>query len=113
MKILIKLLGLLLMLLGVYFLGQNIYFTTNPSPYWSRGVKADSSILFLTSGVFMLFLLPKDAKLLGGIAIVIGITLVFWSGNVLLIPTSLWQFILSISSLTMGYKLFSSSRLRF
>jgi hypothetical protein len=55
MRFLFKLLGLILLLAGVYFLGQNIYFSTNVYPYWWRGIAADGSILFLTSGILMLF----------------------------------------------------------
>jgi len=108
-----KLAGLLLMLFGIYFLGQNIYYTTNPHPYWWRGVKADGSILSLTAGVAMLFLLPREGKILGTIAIILGVILVFLSGNVVLRPTTLWQFFVSISALTMGYKLFSGNRFYF
>ncbi|TVQ42380.1 MAG: hypothetical protein EA365_15325 [Gloeocapsa sp. DLM2.Bin57] len=113
MSILIKLLGIFLMFLGVYFLGQNIYFASSAYSFGFRGIKAGASILFLTSGVFMSFLLPKDSKIIGIIAIVIGIILVFWSGRVVLRPTTLWQFVLSMSSLTMGYKLLSSRVMRF
>ena len=108
MKILAKLLGIFLMFLGIYFLGKNIYFTNSYYSGW-RGLKAGSSVLLLTGGIGMLFLLPKDMKLLGYIAIGIGIILVFFTGNVFLKPTTLWQFVVSISSLTMGYKLFSGS----
>ena len=72
MKILTKLFGIFLMFLGIYFLGKNIYFTNSYYSGW-RGLKAGSSVLLLTGGIGMLFLLPKDMKLLGYIAIGIGI----------------------------------------
>ena len=50
MRLFARLLGLSLLLLGIYFLGQNIVFTNNISPYWWRGVAADASILFLARG---------------------------------------------------------------
>ncbi|WP_242056622.1 MULTISPECIES: hypothetical protein [unclassified Nostoc] len=62
-----------LLLAGVYFLGQNIYFTTNVYPYWWRGLAADASILFLTSGIVMLFVLPRQDKALGWAALGVGI----------------------------------------
>lgn len=99
------------MILGVYFLGQNIYFTTNPSPYWWRGIKADASILFLTSGIGLFLFMPRDGKILGAIALAIGILLVFTSSRVILNPTSLWQFFASITSLFVGYKLFAKGRI--
>ena len=72
-----RLIGLCLLLVGLYFLGQNVYFTTNPYPYWWRGIAADSSILFLTAGVMLFFALPAREKMLSIISILIGIVLVF------------------------------------
>nr|WP_216595618.1 hypothetical protein [Myxosarcina sp. GI1] len=60
MGLLIRLVGLALLLLGIYFLGQNIYFSTNSYPYWWRGIAADASIWFLTAGVLMFFVLKKQ-----------------------------------------------------
>ncbi|MEO0738717.1 MAG: hypothetical protein AAFZ35_18135 [Cyanobacteria bacterium J06649_12] len=50
LRLLIQLFGLVLMLLGIYFLGKNIFFTTNVSPYFWRGVAADASIFLLCAG---------------------------------------------------------------
>ena len=111
MRLFARLLGLGLLLLGIYFLGQNIYFSNNVSPYWWRGVAADVSILFLTAGVLMFFILPPNNKSLAGIAIAIGIVAVFISSKAILQPTSLWQFVLSLASFTGGYQLFTTGRL--
>lgn len=111
MRLFARLLGLGLLLLGIYFLGQNIYFSNNVAPYWWRGVAADVSILFLTAGVLMFFILPPNNKSLAGIAIAIGIVAVFISSKAILQPTSLWQFVLSLASFTGGYQLFTTGRL--
>ncbi|MGL5939205.1 MAG: hypothetical protein ACRC2S_02275 [Waterburya sp.] len=111
MRLLARLIGLSLLLLGVYFLGQNIYFTNNVSPYWWRGVAADTSILFLTAGVLMFFVLPRGNKSLAGVAIAFGIIAVFLSSKAILQPTSLWQFVLSLASFVSGYQLFTTGRL--
>ena len=111
MRLLTKLIGLGLLLLGIYFLGQNIYFTNNIYPYWWRGVAADTSILFLTVGVLMFFFSPRRYKSLAGWAIAIGIVAVFFSSKVILEPTSVWQFILSLASFVGGYQLFTTGRL--
>lgn len=111
MRLFARLLGLGLLLLGVYFLGQNIYFTNNVSPYWWRGVAADASILFLTAGVLMFFMLPRGNKSLAGLAIAMGIIAVFISSRAILEPTSLWQFVISLASFTGGYQLFTTGRL--
>jgi hypothetical protein len=65
MRWLLKLIGLALLLAGVDFLGQNIYFTTNVYPYWWRGIAADFSRLSLTREILMLFVLPRQDKALG------------------------------------------------
>ena len=111
MRLLLRLLGLGLLLLGIYFLGKNIYFTNNVFPYWWRGVAADVSVLFLTVGVLMFFVLPVRDKSLAGIAIAIGIVAVFISSKAILQPTSLWQFVLSLTSFVGGYRLFTTGRL--
>ena len=113
MRLFARLLGLGFLLLGIYFLGQNIVFTNNLSPYWWRGVAADASILFLTSGVLMFFVLPRRNKDYAFIAIAIGIIAIFFSSRAILQPTSLWQFVVSLASLTGGYQLFTTGRLNF
>lgn len=107
----LRLIGLALLLVGVYFLSQNIYVTTNVSPYWWRGIAADVSIIALTLGILMLFFLPRSLKEVGWIGIGIGILFVFLSSRIILNPTSLWQFCLSIASFVGGYQLFSTGRL--
>lgn len=111
MRLLARLFGLGLLFMGIYFLGQNIYFTNNVYPYWWRGVAADASVLFLTSGVLMFFILPRGNKSLAGIAVAIGIVAIFLSSKAILQPTSLWQFVLSLSSFIAGYQLFTTGRL--
>lgn len=111
MRFLLKLIGLALLLAAIYFLGQNIYFSTNVYPYWWRGIAADTSILFLTSGIIMLFVLPRQDKSLGWVALGIGIFLIFFSSRAILNPTSLWQFCLSIACFVGGYQLLTTGRL--
>jgi hypothetical protein len=105
MKFVFQLLGIGLMLLGVYFLGRNIIFTTNVSPYFWRGIAADLSVFSLTAGVIALFFLPQTAKFFGWVLIALGIVCVFLSSKAILAPTSLWQYFLSIVSITTGFKL--------
>ncbi len=111
MSIITRLIGLGVLLAGLYFLGQNIYFTTNPYPYWWRGIAADSSILALTAGIFIVMFSPRELKVLGYIAIGAGIFFIFVSSKAILNPTSLWQFCLSVACLFGGYQLLTSGRL--
>ncbi len=107
----VRLLGFALILVGIYLLGQNLYFTTNVYPYWWRGIAADGSILFLTGGIVALFFLPSDMKGVGWISMLIGILLVFFSSRAILNPTSLWQFCVSVAAFFGGYQLITTGRL--
>jgi len=111
MRLLIKLVGLTLIIGGIYLLGQNIYFVTEGSPYWWRGVAADGSILFLTFGVLLFLMMPKEGKFLGTGAIAIGILLVFLSSRAVLQPTTLWHFVGSLACFVSGYQLITTGRI--
>ncbi len=111
MRVLLKLIGLALMIYGIYLFGQNIEFTTEVSPYWWRGVSAKGSILFLTGGVLAFFFAPTEGKFLGAAAIAIGILLIFVSSRAILKPTTLWQFVGSLACFVSGYQLITTGRL--
>ena len=57
MGFLLRIVGFGLLILGIYLVGENIFFTTNVYPYWWRGISADISVLALTSGVLWPYLL--------------------------------------------------------
>lgn len=111
MALIARLIGIILIGTGIYFLGNNIIFTTNVYPYFWRGIAADGSILALIAGVMMLVFLPAKEKSWGWIPIIIGVVLVFFSSRAILNPTSLWQFLLSFAAMTVGYKLVTQGRL--
>ncbi|PHV62737.1 hypothetical protein [Cyanobacterium aponinum] len=109
-KLIFQLIGIALMLLGVYLLGKNIFFTTNTSPYFWRGIAADISVVALTLGVISIFMFPKTMKITGFVLIGFGVVFVVYSSRAVLSPTSLWQFLLSISSMVGGFKLLTDKR---
>jgi len=111
MRFLVQLIGFALILLGVYFLGRNIFFTTNVSPYFWRGIAADLSILCLVVGILWLIILPIGAKSYGWIFVAAGIIFVFASSRAILTPTSLWQFFVSFGAMAIGYRMLASGRL--
>jgi hypothetical protein len=111
MALIARLIGVILIGAGIYFLGNNIIFTTNVYPYFWRGIAADGSILALIAGVMMLVFLPAREKSWGWIPIIIGVVLVFFSSRAILNPTSLWQFLVSFASMAVGYKLVAQGRL--
>ena len=110
MRLLIKLIGFALLLWSVYLLGHNIFFTTNVSPYWWRGIAADASVVFLAMGVLVLVFLPDEFKQIGWILTAIGILSVFMSSRAILNPTSLWEFFIAFIVMALGYKMFSTGR---
>jgi len=113
MRLLLKLVGLSLVVLGIYFLGQNIFFTTQISPYWWRDVSAAASVIAILGGLTSLLFFRRATGDFGWILVMLGILLVFVSGRVILRPTSLWYFFLSFASLMAGFKLIRTGRLDF
>ncbi|MGB3205652.1 MAG: hypothetical protein WBB28_11745 [Crinalium sp.] len=113
MRFLNKLIGLALILLGIYFLGQNIIFTTHTYGYWWRNIPAGGSVISILAGILILLLAGREARDTGWILVGLGIVLVFLSGGVVLQPTSLWTFFLSFFSMIGGYKLLTRGRLDF
>jgi len=99
------------MLLGIYFPGKNIFFTTNVSPYWWRDIATDVSILLLFAGIALLVFMPLGwMKSLGWACVMGGIVCVFVSSRAILNPTSLWQFFVAMTSLMLGYRLSATGR---
>ena len=114
MRFLIQLGGFALIILGIYFLGKNIVFTTNVSPFFWRGIAADASILLLCSGIFTLIFAPVGSfKRVGWILIGLGILSVFFSSRAILNPTSLWEFFLAMTAFLVGYRLLSTGKVPF
>jgi hypothetical protein len=108
-----KFFGLCLMLGGLYFLGQNILFTTRFSVYWWTHVSAAGSVLSLMTGVWLVVCGDRNSRNLGWLLMGLGAILVFLSGGVVLKPTSLWTFCVAFAGLVSGYRLMTVGRLGF
>lgn len=105
-----KLIGLALLVVGVYFLGQNVIFTTQTSVYWWRSIPATGSVLSILGGVLFLLYGRRSNSNIGWILVGLGILLVFLSGGVILRPTSLWSLFLALVSMVGGYQLLTTGR---
>jgi hypothetical protein len=103
-RLLIKLIALISLFTGLYFLGQNIIFTSGYYSYFYRSLPATGSILAIMGGVLSLVFFRRQTGNFGFILLSIGIVLVFFSGGVILQPTSLWNFLVSLTALAVGYK---------
>ncbi len=106
-------LGLALIVTSIYFLGQNIIFTSHYYSSWWREAPAAASVLALLAGICSLTCWRQTMGNWGWILIAIGIVLVFVSGGVVLQPTSLWTFCVSMLAFTSGYQLLTKGRIRF
>jgi hypothetical protein len=111
-RLIVKLIGLALLVGGIYFLGKNVFFATSLSFYW-RNLPATGSLLCLMGGVMSLIFFPRQAGGLGWGLLAVGILLVFFSGGAYLLPTSLWHFVVSFGAIAAGFKLFTEERVRF
>lgn len=108
-----RLLGIALLILGIYFLGQNIIFATHYSPYLWRDIPAAASVLAIMGGIISILFFSRQTGNLGWILLGLGAVLVFLSGGVMLKPTSLWNFFISFAALAGGFQLITQGRLRF
>ena len=105
--------GLALIIASIYFLGQNIIFTTYYSHYWRQQLPAVGAVLAILLGVGSLTFWRSEIGNFGWVFIAIGIILVFLSGGVILQGTSLWTFFVSMLLFASGYQLLTRGRIRF
>ncbi len=111
MRLLKKLLGVALILAGFYFLSQNIYFTTRISYLWWRDISAAGSVITLLGSLLFLIFGGQEVRQFGWVLLIIAIVLIFISGSVLLKPTSLWTFAVSLAAMISGWSLIRFGRL--
>ncbi len=111
MRSLISLLGLGLLLLGLYFLGQNIVFTTQTSPYWWKDISAAGAVISVTSGIISLLFFGRSLGTIGWVLIGLGVVLAFASGGLIVKPTSLWTFFVAMLAFVMGFQLIQTGRI--
>lgn len=112
-RLIVKLVGLLLLIAGIYFLGQNIVFASSLYSYFWGSIPAAGSILSLMAGIFCLLFFRRETGNFGWFLLILGIIFVFLSGGVFLRPTSLWQFVIAFTALAAGYKLLNEGRVTF
>ena len=103
--ILSRLLGLGLIIIGIYWLSQGILFTTRSAYYWWQTIPAAGSVILLLAGLWVLFNGRRSDRNRAWILIGGAIALIFMSGGIVIRPTSLWDFLIGFSALFGGYKL--------
>ncbi len=108
-----SILGMALMIASCYFLGQNIIFTSHYYSVWWQQTPATLAVLSLLLGVASLTLWRQTMGNIGWGLIAVGIILVFFSGGVILQPTSMWTLLCSMFAFACGYQLLTRGRIRF
>jgi hypothetical protein len=106
-------LGWALIIASIYCLGQNIVFTTHYYYDWFHKIAATGSVLALLAGISSLTVWRREMESLGWMLIGVGIICVFLSSGVILQPTSLWTFFVSMLAFFSGYQLLTRGRIRF
>ncbi len=112
-RLLIKIIGLSLLLVGIYFFAQNIIFVSSYYSIFYRRVPATISVLAIMSGVFSLLFFRRETGNLGWFFLAIGLVLVFLSGGVIFRSTSLWNLLVALGALVSGYQLLNTGKVRF
>jgi hypothetical protein len=111
MNIIPRIIGFALMILSLYFLGQNITFTSRIGLYWWVDISAAASVLSLMAGVLCILFGGRNFSQLGWILVGFAIILVFLCSKVILQPTSLWNFFLAMLSMLTGWNLMRTGRI--
>ena len=112
-RLLIKIIGLGLLVVGIYFFAQNIIFVSSYHRYFYRQAPATISIFAIMSGIFSLLFFRRETGNLGWFFLAIGLVLVFLSGGVFFKPTSLWNLLVALGALVSGYQLLNTGKVRF
>ncbi len=106
-----KIIGIALICAGIYFLGQNIIFTTRISPYWWQDISAAGAVIAISLGILMVLFGASDIKAIGWFIFGAGIVMVFASGGVVLKPTSMIDFALGVAAFAGGIRLYTGESL--
>ncbi len=118
MRLLIKLVGFVLMVVGIYFLAKNIVLTAgcSHSYYYFRSwcnISSKGTVVSLLGGIIALVFFRRQTGTLGWILIGISIVLVAISGALVWKATTLWYLFLAFTAFLGGYKMFASGNARF
>jgi hypothetical protein len=109
-----KFLGMVLLILGTYLLGQNLVITTSYiRPVWGDAL-AVVALISLMVGVISLLFFSSTVGGVGWVFIGIGIVSILFTGRLMIRPTTIWYFLFSFASLTAGLRLLTTrGRIRF
>ena len=113
MRLITKLLGFGLIIIGIYWLSQGILFTNRSAYYWWQTIPATGAVILLLAGLWVVFNGKSSDRNWAWILIGGAIALIFMSGGIVIRPTSLWDFLIGFSALFGGSKLITARSLIF
>ncbi|WP_427160714.1 hypothetical protein ACQFX9_03435 [Aliinostoc sp. HNIBRCY26] len=111
-RLLIKAVGLILLLTGIYFLAQNVIFFSGYYSF-SQRLPTTASVLSMMAGALSLIFFRRETGNLGWVLLAVGFVLVFLSGGIFFKSISLWNLFLAFAAMAGGWKLFSGGRIDF
>lgn len=111
-RLLIKAVGLILLLTGIYVLAQNVIFVSGYYSF-SQRLPATASVLTMMAGALSLIFFRRETGNFGWFLLGFGFLLVFLSGGVFFKSISLWNLFLAFSALAVGFKLLDRGRIDF
>ncbi len=112
------LIGIGCFLAGIYGLGRKIVLTTGSSGLyyssgrgWWYGIAAAGTVLLALAGLLAVVFLRGQARWIGAGLLGLSGILVVFSGRAVLLPTTLFEFLVSAFLMAIGVKLFLNSAL--
>jgi hypothetical protein len=111
---LIRLLGVLLFMLGIYLFVRDISLVGTCQSYFCYGwqnLAAPGSVIACMGGVLSVFVFQRKTTTLGWLLLGLGVLLVYLSGGMLLKPIAMLTFIASFTAMAYGHQLMKRRRM--
>ncbi|OYT72641.1 MAG: hypothetical protein CFK52_04285 [Chloracidobacterium sp. CP2_5A] len=91
--------------------GGGLYYSRGSWHGWWYGIAAAGTVVLAVAGLLGLVLLRGQARWIGGALLALSGVLVAFSGRAILLPTTLFEFLVSAFLMAIGVKLFLKSTL--
>lgn len=111
---LIRLLGVLLFMLGIYLFVRDISIVNECQSlfcYEWQNLAASGSVIACMGGVLSVFVFQRRTTTLGWLLLSLGVLLVYLSGGMLLKPIGMLTFIASFTAMAYGHQLMKRRRM--
>lgn len=103
--------GLVLIFVGLYVLGENIIFVSPARMFNLSDPTAIAVLVFAVGGAIALIMFRRQTGPWGWVSIGLAIAIALSSGQILIRPLSLWMLILGIVPAIAGFQLMLKGRL--